>query len=275
MSTVQVAEQIKKIHSVGPSAETIRREVRKGHVGTSPMKMGPVGRTPRRDYRYLCDAFASFTAINQLNKRAGLNVRNKMIQNFAKAINTSRKAAEGILDRVVRDTAINLTNSKLHSAEERRVRWMTYQNLDLWFDSWERFLSDYGFGKYRDGKFVIFDHMKKFILNLDETCCSMDGSNGVRGGRPVMTYYDTWFPQLGMPTSKTALTTTMITGSNAAGEALPPHFQFQTATQTDENESMRNECLRYMLDVVGFFLSRREATDACAVWDECQGWHGQ
>ena len=68
-----------------------------------------------------------------------------------------------------------------------------------------------------------------------------------------MTYYDTRFPQLGMPTLKTALTITMITGSNATGEALPPHFQFQTAAQTDENESMRNECLRYMLDVVGFF----------------------
>jgi hypothetical protein len=36
MSTVQVAEQIKKTYSVGPSAETIRREVRKGQVGDPP-----------------------------------------------------------------------------------------------------------------------------------------------------------------------------------------------------------------------------------------------
>ena len=79
-----------------------------------------------------------------------------MIQNFAKALNTSQKAAEGILYRVVRDTVINLTNSILHAAEERRVRWTTYQNLDVWSDSWERFLSDYGFGEYCDGKFVIY-----------------------------------------------------------------------------------------------------------------------
>ena len=51
MSTVQAAEQIKKTYSVGPSAETICQEVRKGHVGTSPMKMGSAGRVPRRDYR--------------------------------------------------------------------------------------------------------------------------------------------------------------------------------------------------------------------------------
>ena len=82
------------------------------------MKMGSAGHVPCCDYRYLCDAFASFTAINQLNKRAGLNVRNKMIQNFAKALNTSQKAAEDILDHVIRDTAINLTNSKVHAAEE-------------------------------------------------------------------------------------------------------------------------------------------------------------
>jgi hypothetical protein len=67
VSTVQEAKQIKKTYSVGPSAGTIRRDVRKGHVGTSPMKMGHAGHVPRCDYRYLCDAFASFTAINQLN----------------------------------------------------------------------------------------------------------------------------------------------------------------------------------------------------------------
>jgi hypothetical protein len=104
-------------------------------------------------------------------------------------------------------------------------------------------------------------------------CCLLDGSNGVCGGHPLMTY-DTRFPQLGMATSKMALTTRMITGSNAVGEALPPHFQFQTAAQTEEGESMRNECLQYMLNIVGFFWSQREATYACVIWDECQGWHG-
>ena len=67
MSIKQVADQIKKKYKVGPSAETIFRKVVKGHVGTSPMRMGPVGPVPRCDYRYLCDAFASFTAINQIS----------------------------------------------------------------------------------------------------------------------------------------------------------------------------------------------------------------
>jgi hypothetical protein len=114
------------------------------------MKIEPAGCIPRRDNKYLCDAFASYTAINQLNKCAGMNVPDKMIPNFVKTLQTSQKAAANILDRVVQDTAINLTNSKLHAAEEQRVRWTTYQNLDLWFDSWERFLLDYGFGEYQN-----------------------------------------------------------------------------------------------------------------------------
>ncbi len=44
---------------------------------------------------------------------------------------------------------------------------------------------------------------------------------------------------LGRATLKSALTTTMISGSNSAGEPIPPHFQFQTAAQTDEAEAVR------------------------------------
>jgi hypothetical protein len=45
----------------------------------------------------------------------------------------------------------------------------------------------------------------------------------------------------------------MISGSNAAGEPIPPHFQFQTAAQTTEAEAIRIEMIRYMLDVKAMF----------------------
>ena len=50
----------------------------------------------------------------------------------------------------------------------------------------------------------------------------------------------------------------MITGSTAAGEPLPPHFQFQTSAQTDEAEAIRIEAMRYMLDVRGTFGHKSE-----------------
>ena len=112
----------------------------------------------------------------------------------------------------------------------------------------------YGFATTsQTGELVIEEQMKKRILNMDETCLSLDGSNGNRGGRPTVTYYDVRFPQLGKATSKSALTTTMISGSTAAGEPLPPHFQFQTSAQSAEAEAIRIETIRYMLDVKGTF----------------------
>ena len=45
----------------------------------------------------------------------------------------------------------------------------------------------------------------------------------------------------------------MITGSNAYGEALPPHFQFTTSAQTDEGKMIWINCVRYMKKVRGEF----------------------
>jgi hypothetical protein len=87
---------------------------------------------------------------------------------------------------------------------------------------------------------------------MDETCISLDRSDN-RGGRPTVTYYVKHFPQLGKATSKTVLTTTMISGSNAAGEPIAPHFQFQTSAQSDEAKAIRIECMRFMLDVRATF----------------------
>jgi hypothetical protein len=52
----------------------------------------------------------------------------------------------------------------------------------------------------------------------------------------------------------------MITGSTAAGEALPPHFQFQTAAKTVEREQLRRECVGFMLGTVGTFGGDEEWT---------------
>jgi hypothetical protein len=116
------------------------------------------------------------------------------------------------------------------------------------------FLVDYGFATIsQTGERIVAENMKKRVLNLDETCLSLDGSKSNHGGRPTVTYYDVCFPQLGKATSKSALTMTMISGSTAVGEPLIPHFQFQTSAKTDEAKAIRIEMICYMLDVRGTF----------------------
>ncbi len=68
-----------------------------------------------------------------------------------------------------------------------------------------------------------------------------------------MAFEDPWLPQVGNPTSKTSQTTTVINGSNAWGEELPPHFQFMTNAQTEEGKQTRNDCILYMHNVIGQF----------------------
>jgi hypothetical protein len=69
-----------------------------------------------------------------------------------------------------------------------------------------------------------------------------------------VTCYDVRFPQLGKATSKSALTTTMIGGSNAVGEPIPPPpFQFQMSAQTPDAEALCIKCIHYMLNVQAAF----------------------
>jgi hypothetical protein len=47
--------------------------------------------------------------------------------------------------------------------------------------------------------------------------------------------------QVGSRTSKSSLRTTMITGSNAICEAIPPHFQFQTSAKLEDTQQIQME----------------------------------
>ena len=86
---------------------------------------------------------------------------------------------------------------KLNCAEDRRtIRWTSFKNLDLWFNSWETFLVKFGFTNHNaNGELVFEDGALCRILNMDEscTCISLDGRDGNWGGRPAVTYYDERF----------------------------------------------------------------------------------
>ena len=55
----------------------------------------------------------------------------------------------------------------------------------------------------------------------------------------------TSLPLLGKATSKKSACTIMITGSNAVGKAIPPHFQCATFAQCQENEQCRLEAAAF------------------------------
>jgi hypothetical protein len=133
-----------------------------------------------------------------------------------------------LLKRLLNATAADINRGRNNSAEERRVRWTTYYNLKRWYDNWERDLVNLGFA-YRDesGNAIIPPEQLARILNIDETSISLDASTTQKGGRPEAVFYSPSLPNLGNQTIKSSVSTTMITGSTAAGEPIPPHTASQ------------------------------------------------
>ena len=89
---------------------------------------------------------------------------------------------------------------------------------------------------------------------------------GRRGERPVIMLHDPQFLYNGKRTNKDGLTATLVCGSNAAGEALPPHYQFQTKATTDDGKRLRNEVFKYCQRVIGSF-----GTDSKRSWGATYG----
>ncbi len=123
---------------------------------------------------------------------------------------------------------------------------MTYANISSWFDNWERDLVELGFAFHDErGQCIIPGEQLQLIINFNETCLSADGREGRKGGHLEIVLHDPRLPMAGKVTNKDSITATLITGSNAVGEALPPHFQFQTKATAEEHERIWSEVFAF------------------------------
>jgi len=237
---------------MAPSERTIQEHVAKGSVGESPVRRGRPGDIESSTFLMLCVAFESYIRIRQIN---GNSEERKLLSTKIRLVmDKERNISQQLLDRLLRECAIDLLAEKSQSVEQRRIMWTSYTNLRMWFNNWFKDIEQLGFAtRNSDGDLIIPDDQLSRILNVDETCLSVDGSQGNRGGRPAVTFYDPRLPTIGRGASKSALTSTMITGSTAAGEAIPPHFQFQTKAKTEDAQRIRMETFKYMPKVVSKF----------------------
>ncbi len=103
------------------------------------------------------------------------------------------------------------------------------------------------------GKIDISDKQLALILNFNETCLNLDGASTTRGGRPEALIYDPQFPMVGKATCKCSLMSMLITGSTAAGEALPPHIQYMTKAKSNEMMQLDLDVLEHAQQVLGTF----------------------
>ncbi|KAL7547200.1 hypothetical protein ACHAWF_012800 [Thalassiosira exigua] len=235
------------------------KEHRKGKGGMSARK---VEKAIKKSHGWapLATAFETFIRIKQLNGQGGVDNTQRSLMMWVNEVVGNAGSVFSLFKRLIREIAIDLLAAKSKCDEERRILWTTYNNLKMWFQNWERDLIELGFAEvaqdhpeWENGEVFIPPEQMNNIINSDEMCLSLDGSEGVRGGQPEIVFFDPNLPNPGKDTSKSSKTTTIITGSTAAGEALPPHvhFQFQTDAKTDEGQRYRNEMIEWMLNVRG------------------------
>jgi hypothetical protein len=87
------------------------------------------------------------------------------------------------------------------------------------------------------------------ICNLDETKLSLDGSDGGIGGRPCCTICVRMKVRMGTASNKSGCSSTLICGSNAAGEPMPMFIAFASEAENDENYIVRADWLVGILKV--------------------------
>ena len=78
---------------------------------------------------------------------------------------------------------------------------------------------------------VIFEGQDQCTVNLDETDLSLDHTDGKGYGHKPTAKKDKSLPTGNKIGSKSSDRCTLVTGSNAAGKALPPRVQFKSNAQ--------------------------------------------
>jgi len=143
----------------------------------------------------------------------------------------------------------------------------------MWHGQWESTVISLGFGRLKkddgsedhseEGSVVFFNGQKKRILNLDETDGSLDNTKGKCGGRPPLVFCGVGMTGGSTAASKSGYGPTIICGSHAEGEAMPPHFQLKTLATSSKRERFSVEFIARCKDVWGTFGHKKRALLPC------------
>jgi len=243
------------------SPKTAATYVRKGLIDTSPLKRGPTGKFKKPVYDALKGAYSTFLMLEQAECK-----KQSTIKDMAHRVNACVNHAghtmtrDDLARKLRRDTSDLFNVGKANVVEQRRLQWTTHYNLDLWFTTWRNTLIGLGFGRETTpedvdavGEIVFFDRQLERIVNLDETDGTLDESNRHRGGRPPMVFTNPYVTGGGTSANKSGHSSTIICGSNAAGEALPPHFQLKSLAQQDSTQRISIDWFVHAHNVLGTF----------------------
>ena len=244
LSDEKIVKEVNLLCDSNISHKTAASYVRKGLINVSPQKRGPVGHFPKQVFDALTGAYATFLKLEQAGAKQQSSLRQLSLRVNAVVNEAGMSKSRDDLTRKLRNTTSHMFDTgKANVIEQRRVEWTTHYNLNLWFDTWKTTLIELGFAREKteadvdiEGEVVFLPGQKNRILNVDETDGTLDDTRGQTGGRPPVVFSSTDVPSGSTSVNKCGYKTTLICGSTAAGEPIPPHFQFKTLAKTIQGQ---------------------------------------
>jgi hypothetical protein len=220
---------------------TIYQATKKGLAGVSPVKKGPPPKIPDK----LTETVATHAEIYQvgdgelrgkdLRRLKGALIVGTPHANSYKVESAWRKVRTEFPDALQAATKI--------AVEDARAQLTTYDNLNQWFDDVKQDLLATGLvedERVLDEKGELVSevrfkmHVERRIINMDETHHDLS-ITGDKGGSRAVSYHNPLYQRGATRGVKSARHVTGAYATNAAGEALPPFYIYDSAAKSDDN----------------------------------------
>jgi hypothetical protein len=112
-----------------------------------------------------------------------------VVMNKLCGIASGDRIKENILEWVMRLMTVSLDVTITPAVEERSLLWTTRDNLHTWFLGFKEFLLNFEFATLDGtGELIFSPEMLCWVVNVDETKVSLDGSNTQAGGHLAMSF---------------------------------------------------------------------------------------
>jgi hypothetical protein len=257
-----IAELVNAKYETNIQDRTIRKQVSEGKAGLSPERCGPKGTIASRYYKALCGAFESYIKLKQVSRDS--NLKRTFLQKLVNAVvnkhPNENRTGRTLFERLQKSVAATLGIGKVDKIEERRNKWTTYSNVNIWYCSIKEFLIEEGFAVENDleddypGELLFGEGQIERLGNIDETGMVIDTTKSQKGGRESVVFFDPLIsdgPE--MSAHKNSFSGTLMQGCTAGKELVPPHFQLPSDAMTEDGMRISSDFIKDMKLTLGKF----------------------
>jgi hypothetical protein len=228
---------------------TVFQAVKDGRAGMSPKKRGPASAIPDK----FLEMIATHSEVCQVGdgELKGKDLKRLIGASILGTEYESKFTIEGAWRKLRKDFPESFQAATRLSIEDARAQWTTHDNLCQWFDDAKKDLLSTGLVIDKEvlneeGEMVseveFRQDAERRIINMDETHHDLS-ITGDRGGPRAVSYHNPAFQRGAARKVKSARHVTGAYATNAAGEALPPFYIFDSGAKLSENFQVNVEWL--------------------------------